>query len=547
MRIPDVKGVARSVPAVQSQLVRSNPYEGLGEALEGLGRAAEREVDERASYQTAQARSAFIKSRIEQDSAFEEDLDYADLPERYEEGLRKSLSTVSEQIKNPRARAMFEEEQQVRIAEGKARQALRASGIERDTERARVSESLNGLNEAGLGSEDPLEMFAEVGSLLESAVEAGYYTAEEAGRTERVWKDTFAANKISLMEPDKRLEALELPWAQNIPTVVREKLREEAERDGRSARAIESSEQFWADTGGDYNAALKLAAKIKDTDDRLAVEGRLTTMRTRQDQQEREQNRENVRAGWEVLEQGGGLEDIDSGVWAALDPQERIQMRSWISAQARAAAAGSSRVTDLNAYNDVYSFLDTDDATGALSYLNANYDKFSESDYRSLRSKISGTFEDPGLIESSRSLTQSVSSAIDRAGLKGDETKGELLLEYDRLQQDYQREHGEDPSDQWRDEAIEGLAAKYKITKSGWFNDKTSAAYEVEKIGTVPQRHTQAVLNAFGSVDSKTTISEEKLGRSYSMAMAYFRWHGMSNPSDEAITEMIKAQQAAQE
>jgi hypothetical protein len=410
-----------------------------------------------------------------------------------------------------------------------------------------VSESLNALNEAGLSAEDPLEMIGEVGFLLAGAVDAGYYTAEEAGRTERAWKDTFAANKISLMEPDRRLEALQQPWAENIPTMVRDKLREEAERDGRSARAIEASEQFWSDTGGDYNAALKLAAKVKDTDDRLAIEGRLTTMRTRQAQFDREQEQENVTSAWEVLEQGGGLEDIDSGVWANLGPQKRIQMRSWISAQARAAAAGSSRSTDLNAYNDVYSFLDTDDATGALSYLNANYDKFSESDYRSLRSKISGTFDDPGVIESSRSLTQSVGSAIDRAGLKGDDTKGELLLEYDRAQQDYQRENGEEPSDQWRDETIERLAAQFKITKSGWFNDKTSAAYEVEQIGTVPKRHTQAVLNAFGAVDETTKISQDKLGRSYSMAMAYFRMNGVNNPSDEAITEMIKAQQAARE
>ncbi len=547
MRIPDAKGVARSVPAAQTQVTRSDPYSEIGGALQGLGQELGREVDERASYQAAQARTAFIKERIEQDSAFEEDREYADLPDRYEQSIRQRLSKVSETIANPRARQLFVDEQEVRIAEGRARQQSRAIEIERDTERANVSDSLNALNEAGLNAEDPREMLGEVGSLLESAVEAGYYTAEEAGRTERAWKDTFASNKISTMEPDLRLEALEQPWAENIPTMVREKLREEAIRDSRATRAIESSEQFWSETDGDYNAALKLAAKIKDADDRLAVEGRLTTMRTRQAQVEREQNQGNVTSAWEVLEQGGGLEDVDSGVWANLDPQTRIQMRSWISAQARAAASGASRATDLSAYNDVYSFLDTDDATSALSYLNANYDKFSESDYRSLRSKISGTFEDPGLIESSRSLTQSVGSAIDRAGLKGDETKGELLLEYDRLQQDYQRENGEEPSDQWRDEAIEKLAAKFKITKSGWFNDKTSAAYEVDEISLVPQRHTQAVLGAFGDVGDITKISEDKLGRSYSMAMAYFRMNGVNNPSDEAITEMIRAQQAASE
>lgn len=548
MRIPDVKGTARPVPAVQSQVVAYDPYGSLGGALEGLGAAAEREVDERASYQSAQARTAFIKARIEQDSAFEEDREYGDLAERYEQGLREKLSEASQSIKNPRARALFEEEQQLRIADGKARQASRAINIERDVERARVSDGLNALNEAGLSAEDPLEMMFEVGSLLEGAVEAGYYSAEEAGRVERGWKDTFASNKISMMEPDKRIEALEQPWAQNIPLSAREKLKEEALRDGRAARAIEQSELIWSDTGGDYNKALKQAAKIKDTDDRLAVEGRLTTMRTRQAQAERERDNDNITAAWEVLEQGGALEDIDSAVWGNLGPQERIQMKSWISAQARAAAAGASRSTDLNAYNDVYSFLDSDDVTGALSFLNANYDKFSESDYKSLRSKISNGFEDSASIESSRSLSQSVSSAIERAGLKGDETKGELLLEYDRLQQQYQAENeGMEPPDQWRDETIENLAAKFKITKSGLFNDKKYAAYEVDEIRLVPDRHTRAVLNAYANVDQMTTISEERLGRSYASAMAIFRLNGIHNPSDEAITKMIQAQQESVE
>lgn len=329
MKIPDVKGVARSVPAVQTQLVRSDPYEGLGEALQGLGGAAAREVDERASYQTAQARSAFIKARIERDSAFEEDREYTDLPERYEQSLRTDLSEVSKQISNPRARAMFEEEQQVRIAEGKARQSTRAIGIERDTERARVSDSLNALNEAGLGTEDPREMFAEVGALLEGAVEAGYYSPEEAGRTERVWKDTFAANKISLMEPDKRIEALEQPWAENIPTVVREKLREKAERDGRSARAIDMSEQFWSDTDGDFNAALKLAAKVKDTDDRLAIEGRLTTINSRESAARVDLESDAADRAWAVLADGGVKDDIDPADLDALGGRAKIAIDNW--------------------------------------------------------------------------------------------------------------------------------------------------------------------------------------------------------------------------
>jgi len=345
VRIPDVKGVARSVPSAQTQVTRSDPYSEIGSALQGLGQAAAREVDERASYQTAQARTSFIKERIEQDSAFEEDLEYADLPERYEESLRKRLSAVSETIANPRAREMFVAEQETRIAEGKARQQTRAIGIERDTERANVSNSLNALNEAGLNAEDPREMLGEVGSLLESAVEAGYYTAEEAGRTERVWKDTFAANKISMMEPDRRLEALEQPWAGNIPTVVREKLREEALRDGRAARTVETSERFWGEAGGDYNKALAMAAEIEDVDDRLAVESRLTTINSRENAARVDLENEAADRAWAILAEGGTPDDIDLRDWNALGGRAKIAIEGFQQQRVNAEQSGLDAIS----------------------------------------------------------------------------------------------------------------------------------------------------------------------------------------------------------
>ncbi|MEO0449103.1 MAG: hypothetical protein AAFZ74_02150 [Pseudomonadota bacterium] len=548
MRLPDSRDIQRVVPVASGRIVTDDSTIQIGSAVRGAGAAMADESERRANFQISKARTAFLKAQADQDKQFEEDRDYEDMDTRYEEGLRKSLGEIGKSIKNERARTLFTEQMEGQVLNGVERTRGRARGIERDVERENVNQSLNALNETALGADDPRIAIDEVGALLEGAVEAGYYSAQEAGVLDRAWRDKFAANKLATMPAEKRLEALDMPWAQELPTPLLDRLREGAERDSRATRAIDMSERFWSETGGDYNKALRQAAKIKDTEDRLAVEGRLTTMRTRQAQFEREQNQDNLRAGWDVLEQGGGLEDIDSAVWAALEPQDRIQMKSWISAQARATAAGASRVTELGAYNDVYSFLDDDDVSGALSYLNANYDKFSESDYKSLRSKISNGFEDAATIESSRSLSQSVSSAIDRAGLKGDDTKGELLLEYDRWQQQYQAENdGAEPSDQLRDETIERLAAKFKITKPGpFFNDRTRAAYEVEQIGTVPERHTRAVLNAFGSVDERTTISEEKLNNAYSMAMAYFRMRGVNDPSDESITAMIIAMQESE-
>lgn len=546
MRLPDSRDIQRVVPVAGGRIVTDDSTVQIGSAVRGLGAAAADESERRANFQISKARSAFLKAQADQDKQFEEDRDYEDMDARYEQGLRQNLSDIAEGIKNERARTLFTEQMEGQVLNGVDRTRGRARGIERDVERENVNQSLNALNEAALSADDPLIAIGEVGSLLEGAVEAGYYTAQEAGAVDRAWRDKFAANKLATMPAEKRLEALEMPWAQELPTPLRDKLREEAERDSRATRAIEASEQIWAETGGDFNAALKKTRDIEDTDDRLAVEGRLTTMRTRQAQYEREVSQDNIKSAWHVLEQGGGLEDIDSGVWSQLDPQDRIQMRSWIEAQKRAAAKGASRATDLAAYNDVYSFLDDEDISGALSFLNSNYDQFSETDYKSLRAKISNGFEDAATIESSRSISQSVSSAIERAGLK-DDAKGALLLEYDRAQQQYQAENeGQEPPDQWRDEMIENMAAKFKIRQPGLFNDKSGSAFELENVGDIPQRHTQAVLNAFGNVEERTTISEGELGRAYEMAMGYFVLNGVMKPTDEEITEMIKAQRASE-
>jgi hypothetical protein len=303
----------------------------------------------------------------------------------------------------------------------------------------------------------------------------------------------------------------------------------------------DTSDMVWSESEGDYGTALKMAGMIENPEKQEAVKKRLNTLRVRDTAAEAQAKREATVTAWESLEQGGSVDNLPRDVWEQLGPQTRIQMRAWEKAQAKAAAAGAKRVTDLQAYNDVYSFLDAGDAEGALSFLNGNVDRLSESDYKSLRSKVSAALGDDGAtIESVRSVNEVITNALDRSGVNEDD-KGALLRAYDHAQQQYQREHGEEPSDQWREETIERLAAKIKVTRPGLFDDTTGGAFEIEDIGEVPERHVQAVLMAFGNPDEITKISEDNLNVSYSMAMTYFRLNGVDNPSNESITEMIKA------
>lgn len=323
--------------------------------------------------------------------------------------------------------------------------------------------------------------------------------------------------------------------AKAIDTVIAEKERDE--------RVLDTASDIWEKSDGDYSDAMAMA-KMADEDDQEDVKRRIITLRERDNAIDAENKRTAIATAWEFMEQGGRVDNLPRETWEDLGAQTRVQLRNWEKAQAKAAAAGTKRVTDLQAYNDFYSQLETGDATSALSFLNSNAGNFSEQDYKSLRAKVSAAMgkDGAGEIESARTLSQSVVSAMERAGVK-DKQKGELLRSYDMAFQQYQAENGEEPSDQWRDDTIEGLAAKVKVRKDGIFNDTTAAAFEFDDVGFIPEARTQAVLNAFTDVDEKATVSEAKLESSYSMAMAFFRMNGVNNPSDEALTAMIKAQQ----
>jgi len=314
-----------------------------------------------------------------------------------------------------------------------------------------------------------------------------------------------------------------------------------------TGRVNSTADEIWDDADGEYSTALKMAGMIKDEQDQEAIKKRLNTLKARDNAAEAEATREAVTAAWGSLEEGGSVDRLPSDVWERLGPQTRIQMRAWEKAQANAAAAGTKRVTDLGAYDAFYTELETGSAEAALGFLNSHADQFSESDYRSLRAKVSGAMDDDGAtIESARSQGQSIASAMERAGIK-DKNRGELLRAYDEEYQKYQAEKGEEPSDQWRDETIEMLAAKVKVRKPGWWNDTTGAVHEFDSVGFIPEERTQAVLAAFAGVDSKTVVRQRAAEEAYTKAMMQFRLGGIENPSDEALTAMIRAHQGGDE
>lgn len=389
----------------------------------------------------------------------------------------------------------------------------------------------SGQRNGMLGADDVAQYEVKIGALERDAISKRH-----------------VSNIDTLMDAGRYGEAealLKSNWNEIDPT-LRERIEIAIDAKAEDAQAYADADAIWTHTDGDYGAAMEQVRAIDNPDRRKAVTGLINARKAQEDAAQRERDTELASDAWSYLANGGSIARMNAEQWRNLDGETQRAMRDWERIRANASKA-PDRETDLAAYDALHSRLEGGDPLSALNYLNSNYDRFSVGDYKTLRAKVSNAIDDPqATVESVRSVTQVVTNSIERAGLK-DDVRGELLRAYDLAAQEYQAENGAEPSDQWRDERIESLAAEFKIRKPGLFNDRTSAAYEVESIGTVPQEHTQAVLNAFGRVDDRTVISEEKLNRAYSMAMAYFRMNGIQNPSDEAITSMIKAQQGSDE
>jgi len=228
-----------------------------------------------------------------------------------------------------------------------------------------------------------------------------------------------------------------------------------------------------------------------------------------------------------------------------------MQMRAWEKAQAKAAAAGTKRVTDLVYFDGVHHELETKTAVDALNYLNANVDKFSEGDYKSLRAKIGGALGDDGqTIESVRSDINVIQLAMQRAGV-GDEHRGEILALYDSAQAEYQEMNGgQKPPADWRENMVDSIAAKIKVTRPGLLNDSgMKPIHQFDQFSKeIPAEHTKAVLMGFGNAnEGSQNIPEADLELAYQKAMAALTAGGISKPSNLAITQMIQWQQGAAE
>lgn len=538
MRLPDKQDIQRQAPQAPATTIEGIANtSSIGGAVSNVGAALGQAADRRANFDQARAKADFLRRKTVLEGEFGNDRDWETMPGRYEDAIRKGLNESAQMIRDERSRALFMEQAQVSIEEGMNARRADAFLIERDEARAGVNENLNELNESALVG-DLEEAYATVGALLEGAVEAGYYGAEEAGKVERAWKDTFASSKIALMPPRQRVDALSQPWAQNIPVETRAKLLEDARKDQIEEDAIDLVDEMIA-SGMDMTASNKALRSIEDKELRKEAE-------RRRDYVFRQRETAKVERQDQVFE-GYGMKVLMGESMVSDIPRDQLDFLdvSQVEALKRAEASrlkGETVTTDREVVAEFYELYTQGKYEMARNLLYDNSDRFADADFKSLLSKAAKPDEnsDPFAIESARTLTQSIDQVLDGAGLNSKKHKGEMLLKYDGLYQQYQRSTGKEPDDEWRDKTLNDLAVKMYIDRDGApFNDVKMQRFRIDEIEGIPREHVQSVLLGVDP-DGKKEIPETRIQAAYISAIQRYAAAGVEDPTPEEITKGVR-------
>ena len=539
MRIPDPYENKRIVSSPSKPVVSQNTGI-ISQAAGDLASELKQIADRRTEYQVAQARAALLTGQAQREEALATDRDYEDLPERYETDVREQLQSAAEQIKDRRARnAFIELEGEGRVQEGLSRARSRAFEVEADIGRNQTNESLNALNKAGINGPDPQDAIDTVDDILVGAVEAGYYDAEQAGNMGRAWRDQFAIDKIASMPPQRRLEALNQPWAENLPASTRARLLEQAEADQREVAAVMAVDDL-IDRGLSRSEGRRELRKIEDVDLRKDAEGRF-------DYELRQREAEETDAQTDIIERRHM--DIRSGKLRVSDlPRDEVEAltASQVSGlQSLEAGAFSAAVrTDRTALAQVYDLIDAGDMGVARRFVLENADRFSDGDFEQYLGKTAS--DNPNAIESIRSTNQMLGQIVTDAGItnkdKAAAAKGEIYAQVDAWQMGFQREQGREPSDAELQEKARELSTEFILTQSDW-NPFTGARkgrlYEGLSINDVPDDHLNAVLSALGTGET-VRIEQADVREIYGAVMSQFEAAGVSDPSPEEIRNGVE-------
>lgn len=509
--IPDVRGIQRPITSgVQSVASVSNAG-AIGQGMRSLGQGITQAVDADTKYQAARAKNALLIAKTELDNDDYEGVDYADIPSKYEEGIKAKREEVSKGISNPFAKRLFNENADLLQADGMARASTVARNRELDVERANIQADLLQLREAGLTG-DLIGTADAVQSTLDVAVEKGYYTAEQAGKVAESWKNDAAVGKLKMMAPEDRVAALKQPWAKNLPSDVKAELSRQGEAELVKQNATILAETFIRD-GKSRSEALLAIESIGDIKQREEARNTANTMYDRDERnrsEETNQAYEDIAARIDVDNES--YEDIvksDEAVVRAMTPAQRANLqkisedrfnpRTKSDPDMLIELSAAATINDWDEYNRL---------------IKDESNRLSPSDRVTYTTK-GFQAQLPKAAESGITDVQAVAGALSQASVTDKTAKSNIILEVGRWRiRNTDPQTGKGPSDLERDKYIDSLLLK----RDAGFWSAEKASYKLDPTEQV----------AFIQRDEPDT---------FDTIAAYFAKKGI-NPTDKQFMDM---------
>lgn len=269
--IPDPNNIQRATPNGQIPVTSidtgapARAVASLGADVGNVVKIGTAIEQKRTDFQMQAARSQFLIGKTKLDNSLSGMEDYNAIVPTYQKNVSDLLGKVSQQISDPRARARFQEQAQIDIANGSAQATNIALGKEKAHKQATVLDQLNGLHDvvvAGGG----VEATQTAKQLIDSATGTtpnDAFSPSEGVKLFNEWKTKSATSWLRTIPPEQRLKALKSPEASNIPADVRATLVREGEADLRVQKA-DNTVNDWMQQGLSQSDMLAKTMQIKD-------------------------------------------------------------------------------------------------------------------------------------------------------------------------------------------------------------------------------------------------------------------------------------------
>jgi hypothetical protein len=350
----------------------------------------------RSKDEISRARSKFLVLKAEQDSAYDDDEEFDTIPDRYSKVMDEGFALASQEISDERLREQFVLEMEPTLETGKQRIQGLAIGKSHDYERSEINEELGLLERAAVDDAgDPVAIYEAISERVGSAAERNVISHEQAQKITESFRTRVAVNKIKALNVEDRLNALNSPWAENIPAHVTKQLRDEAKDELRLSGAQDVAYSLFTESPDLtlQEARATLEAKYQDKDPELyrdAWTQYQTLYREREiDTVERQRNLHDQL--WEMVDSGISSTMIRTSsqyknLWAELNVNQKQDILNW--EKNNAAGITARQHSDRDVLMNLYVLsAQPDKGLELYQYLTENHSKLSAADFKTWAAK----------------------------------------------------------------------------------------------------------------------------------------------------------------